>query len=195
MIDTRISGGHDAAVYDARVREILDELGITADYIATRGLPLQREAAHLVSVGADIFGRERQLAPAAATRWVEMQSAAADDGVSVLLVSAFRSVFDQRRVFVRKINDGRPLDEILRFSAPPGYSEHHNGCAVDIATPGSRPLTEAFERTAAFAWLRDEASRFGFFLSYPPGNRYGFAYEPWHWALADDLRHTIVSQP
>ena len=68
------------------------------------------------------------------------------------------------------------------MNAAPGYSEHHTGCAVDIATPGSRPLTEEFEDSQAFRWLTDNAGKFGFSMSYPRNNPAGFIYEPWHWA-------------
>jgi D-alanyl-D-alanine carboxypeptidase len=168
------------------LERLLDELGITVSYIESRGLPLHVEATELVSIGLDIFGRERHLAPAAATQWADMQLAAAGDGVGLLLVSAFRSVSDQRRIFVRKINAGVSLDEILSVNAPPGYSEHHSGRAVDLATPGSRPLTDDFDVTDAFAWLTSHAVRFGFAMTYPRGNRYGFVYEPWHWCWQND---------
>ena len=46
---------------------------------------------------------------------------------------------------------------------------------------GRTPLDEAFESTAAYAWLAKHARRFGFSLSYPRGNPEGFLYEPWHW--------------
>jgi len=73
----------------------------------------------------------------------------------------------------------------LKVNTPPGYSEHHTGRAVDLATPGCPPLTEEFETTAAFAWLVRHAHRFGFTMRYPRGNRFGIAYEPWHWAVQE----------
>ena len=69
--------------------------------------------------------------------------------------------------------------------AAPGHSEHHTGRAVDIATPGSRPLTEEFEDTDAFRWLTSRAVEFGFSLTYPRDNPWGIAYEPWHWSLKE----------
>ncbi len=103
--------------------------------------------------------------------------------IELLLVSAFRSVDYQRSIFDRKLAQGVPLDDILRVNAAPGYSEHHTGRAVDIATRGCPPLTEAFETTDAFEWLTRNAGRFGFEMSYPRDNPYGIAYEPWHWAM------------
>ncbi len=54
---------------------------------------------------------------------------------------------------------------------------------MDIATPGSRPLTEEFEETPAFKWLTENAETFGFSMTYPRDNPYGVIYEPWHWSL------------
>jgi len=146
-------------------------------------MPLHPEAEDLASVGIDIFGRERQLTPQAAARWTELQAAAHGDDVTLQLVSAFRSLEYQRQVLERKIAAGVSLEEILKVNAPPGYSEHHTGRAVDLTTPGSSPLSEEFETTAAFDWLVRNGRRFGFTMTYPRENPFGFVYEPWHWAI------------
>ena len=73
-----------------------------------------------------------------------------------------------------KLARGQSIDEILSVSAPPGYSEHHSGRAVDVTTDGVRPLELEFEGTAAFTWLSRHAGRFGFSLSYPRQNPYGY---------------------
>jgi zinc D-Ala-D-Ala carboxypeptidase len=170
--------------YEARVARILADLGIPSSYATDTHMPLQVEAEDedLVSVGKDIYGRERQLARDAADRWADLQAAAGTEGVTLLLVSAFRSLDHQRQIFQRKLESGEPLEQILRVNAAPGYSEHHTGRAVDLTTPGCAPLSEAFETTAAFAWLLRHGRRFGFAMTYPRQNRYGIAYEPWHWA-------------
>ena len=69
------------------------------------------------------------------------------------------------------------------MSAPPGYSEHSTGFALDLGdaeTPQAN-LQEDFEATPAFYWLQSNAHRFHFQLSFPRGNRQGVSYEPWHW--------------
>jgi len=172
--------------YDARAAQVLTELGIPASYAADRQMRSYAEAADLVSVGVDIYGRDRQLTPHAAGLWAGLRAAAHQDGVVVLLVSAFRSLEYQRQIFERKIRAGESLEDILKVNTPPGYSEHHTGRAVDLATPGCPPLTEEFETTAAFAWLVRHAHRFGFAMTYPRGNRSGIAYEPWHWAVQEE---------
>jgi D-alanyl-D-alanine carboxypeptidase len=167
----------------ARVARSLAEIGIPATYGEDRQMPLHAEATDLVSVGVDIHGRERQLTPQAAARWTELQAASHRDGVTLLLVSAFRSLEYQRQVFERKIAAGQSLEQILKVNAAPGYSEHHTGRAVDLTTPGCSPLSEEFETTAAFDWLVRHAHRFGFAMTYPRENPFGVAYEPWHWAI------------
>ena len=169
--------------YEQRIDQHLRELGIRPSYGMDRGLPLCVEPPEVVLIGLDIFGRARHLEPQAARRWAAMLEAAKLDGVELLLVSAFRSVDYQRAIFDRKLAQGATLDEILHVNAAPGYSEHHAGRAVDIATRGCPPLTEAFDTTEAFAWLRENAVRFDFEMSYPRDNPYGMVYEPWHWAM------------
>jgi zinc D-Ala-D-Ala carboxypeptidase len=169
--------------YETRVAQSLAKLGIPTTYGADRNMPLHAEAKDLVSVGTDIYGRDRQLTPDAAVRWAELQAAARRDEVTLLLVSAFRSLEYQRLIFERKIAAGQPLESILKVNAPPGYSEHHTGRAVDLTTPGCVPLSEEFEMTAAFAWLSRNGHRFGFAMTYPRENPFGIAYEPWHWAV------------
>jgi D-alanyl-D-alanine carboxypeptidase len=127
----------------------------------------------------------QRLTPEAARQWAAMQAAAAADGITLLIVSGYRSIDYQARLIRKKLNAGQSLSEILEVNAAPGHSEHHTGRAIDIASPGSRPLTEEFERSEAFAWLGEHAGGFGFVMSYPRGNPAGFIYEPWHWALKD----------
>ncbi|MDJ0712430.1 MAG: D-alanyl-D-alanine carboxypeptidase family protein [Woeseiaceae bacterium] len=164
------------------LRELHTELGIPADYGQDASKPVYEEAAELVDVGPNLVGRMQRLTPQAAEKWTEMQVAAEADGVALLLVSGFRSIDYQARLIRKKINSGQTVSEILAVNAAPGYSEHHTGRAVDIATPGSRPLTEEFEDSAAFRWLQEHAGSYGFSMSYPRNNAAGFIYEPWHWA-------------
>ena len=165
------------------LRELHSELGIPADYAAITGLPAFEEASVLAEAGPNLIGRQVELLPVALESWRAMAAAAADDGISLLLVSGFRSYEYQARLIRKKLNDGQSIEAILRVNAAPGFSEHHTGRAIDIASPGSRPLTEEFEDSQGFAWLCRKAGEYGFRLSYPRDNPYGLAYEPWHWAF------------
>ncbi len=69
------------------------------------------------------------------------------------------------------------------YSALPGQSEHHTGLAIDFtASAVGLTLTEAFAYTQAYAWLSQNAYRFGFILRYPEAKESvtGYCYEPWH---------------
>ena len=164
------------------LRELHQELGIPENYGQDGRKPVFEEATEVLEVGPNLVGRMQSLEPQTATRWAAMVRAAAAGGVQLMIVSGYRSIDYQARLIRKKINAGQQLSDILTVSAAPGYSEHHTGRAVDIATPGSRPLTEEFEDSAAFRWLNENAADFGFSMSYPRDNHYGFIYEPWHWA-------------
>jgi D-alanyl-D-alanine carboxypeptidase len=166
--------------YEKQVAEILRELGIGE--IHGKRQPFH-EATELVSMGRDIYEREQKLAPNAAASWHKMKTAAERDGITLLIVSAFRSVAYQRQIIERKLVAGQKIEQILRVSAAPGYSEHHTGRAIDITTYGCKPLTEEFEQTLAFTWLVRCAKDFDFTMTYPRNNKFGVIYEPWHWTF------------
>jgi D-alanyl-D-alanine carboxypeptidase len=120
----------------------------------------------------------------AARAFRAMQQAAAADGVDLRLLSAFRSLALQKQLFF-DVKADRNQDALTRarVSAPPGFSEHSTGYAVDLGD-GRLPATHLspdFEQSPAFRWLRANANRFHFTLSFPRGNAQGVSYEPWHW--------------
>ncbi|MDJ0918594.1 MAG: M15 family metallopeptidase [Woeseiaceae bacterium] len=165
--------------------ELHKELGIPEDFAHPGSAPLFEEASELVEVGPNLVGRMQRLAPAAAGQWLSMVDAAAGHNVALMIVSGFRGYEYQAGLIRRKLDSGQVIEDILCVNAAPGYSEHHTGRAVDVATPGSRPLTEEFEDTDAFRWLSQHAETYGFSMSYPRDNPHGFIYEPWHWAFRD----------
>jgi D-alanyl-D-alanine carboxypeptidase len=178
------------AAYEERVQKALRDFGIPLDLVRRRRLELCEEAPSLVVAEVDGRGREQRLSPTAAEAWTAMKAAAARAGIALYLISAYRSFDRQCEIVREKLAAGLSIQEILGASAPPGYSEHHTGRAIDIgADPGDK-LEEAFERSEAYAWLLANAGRYGFHLSYPRGNRHGYRYEPWHWLHrgADDAR-------
>ncbi|ERN41654.1 D-alanyl-D-alanine carboxypeptidase [Rubidibacter lacunae KORDI 51-2] len=146
----------------------------------------EAQASDLVALTAD--GRIRLHAIAAAD-FIEMQAAARADGILLEPLSGFRTLSEQDYLFfgIAAQRSQNPSDR-ANVSAPPGYSEHHTGYAVDIGD-GRVPAThveETFEDTAAFDWLQANASRFHFELSFPRNNSQGISYEPWHWRYVGD---------
>jgi len=159
----------------------LEALGIPVWLIAARGLQSFAEAENLelAEVGTD--GREHFLISEAAVAWRRMKRDAHREGIVLSIVSAFRSVERQIEIVRRKLKTGEPIEQILRVSAPPGFSEHHSGRAIDLTTPLVQTLDIGFAESEAFHWLMRHADGFGFFLSYPENNAHGYSFEPWHW--------------
>ena len=114
----------------------------------------------------------------------EMQFLAAEKGISLQLLSGYRSIDLQRDIFYEnKSIRNQTAIERSRDSAPPGYSEHSTGYAIDVGD-GNYPNTHfevEFEQTPAFKFMKRFASKYHFVLSFPPNNKQGVTYEPWHW--------------
>lgn len=119
----------------------------------------------------------------------KMLDDALDDGVKIWVVSAYRSFNEQaglKGAYTATYGSGANT-----FSADQGYSEHQLGTTLDFTTEGINGGLDGFDKTPAYTWLQKNASKYGFTLSYPKGNKY-YVYEPWHWRfvgknLANDL--------
>ncbi|BAZ46538.1 peptidase M15B and M15C, D,D-carboxypeptidase VanY/endolysin [Chondrocystis sp. NIES-4102] len=134
-----------------------------------------------------------KMRPAAAEKFLEMQAAARAEGIMINPISAFRTIESQEQLFFKvkeqKVQNATKRAEV---SAPPGYSEHHTGYAIDIGD-GNAPATNLetdFAKTPVFAWLEKNAPKYSFELSFPLNNEQGVSYEPWHWRFVGD-RHSL----
>ncbi|MEL7038348.1 MAG: M15 family metallopeptidase [Cyanobacteria bacterium J06592_8] len=147
----------------------------------------EAEANELKSVTADGGIRLRS---AAAQSYLEMADAARRRGIRLAALSGFRTVEDQEYLFFEvKAQRGQNASKRAQVSAPPGYSEHHTGYAIDIGDADfpSRHLKVSFEETKAFQWLEENAAFYSFELSFPKDNPQGVSYEPWHWRYVGDV--------
>ena len=123
--------------------------------------------------------------------FLEMQKAAAADGVTVWMQSGYRSVKYQTSLYERKTkyyldkgyDNATAKEKAAAVVNPPGYSEHNCGLAADLNSPEHTGLDEGFEKTAAFRWLCEHAGDYGFILRYPKDaeDKTEIIYEPWHW--------------
>jgi len=114
---------------------------------------------------------------------LNMREEAKKEGIYLVFLSGFRSIKLQNDIFYSlKSLRNQEAVERARVSAPPGYSEHSTGFAVDIgdATQRETDFETEFENTEAFRWLIKNAAKFHFKLSFNKNNRY-IDYEPWHW--------------
>ncbi|MGB5634246.1 MAG: M15 family metallopeptidase [Waterburya sp.] len=140
----------------------------------------------LIAITAD---GNLKMRSSAAHKFQQMQAAAKAEGIILAPISAFRDDQAQEQLFF-SVKEQRGQDAVKRaeVSAPPGYSEHHTGYAIDIGD-GNAPATNLetdFADTAAFRWLEQNALKYSFELSFPPNNKQGVSYEPWHWRFVGD---------
>jgi zinc D-Ala-D-Ala carboxypeptidase len=114
---------------------------------------------------------------------------AAEDGIDLKVVSAYRSFDEQddlKGQYTQLYGSGANT-----FSADQGYSEHQLGTTLDLTTPTIGGAYTSFATTEAFAWLRANAYKYGFILSYPENNTF-YVYEPWHWRfVGEDLARDL----
>ena len=124
--------------------------------------------------------------PVTADAWQDLREAAASAGHPIEVTSAYRSIADQKLVFMSRFSgtSDAAIDAGLAHSAPPGASRHHTGYAIDIKESGS--THGGFGSSKAFAWLAADnyhnAKTFGFIPSYPPdATNQGPDPEPWEY--------------
>jgi zinc D-Ala-D-Ala carboxypeptidase len=136
------------------------------------------------------IGGGYRLRKTAASKFQAMVSAARSGGINITTISAFRSVEDQKRLFFGVgAERGQQPTKRAEVSAPPKYSEHHTGYAIDVgdgASPATN-LNQNFETTRAYKWLKANAARYSFEVSFPKDNVQKVSYEPWHWRFVGDI--------
>ena len=101
------------------------------------------------------YRQGKPMRPDVALAFDRMATAAAADGVNLIVVSGFRSNAEQARLFA-----GHPDP---KWVAPPGQSLHRLGTELDLGPNG------------AYGWLARNAGRFHFVQRY--------SWEPWHYGF------------
>lgn len=122
---------------------------------------------------------------------LDMLSDAKADGIHIKVQSAYRSTSYQQMLYDMSIERYMEKDmtreeataATAKELALPGTSEHNAGLAVDLNSRDAWELTESFENTEEFKWLKENSYKYGFILRYPKDkvNITGIIYEPWHY--------------
>ncbi len=143
--------------------------------------------------------------------FILMQKAASEAGLSIEVVSAYRSFERQKQIYEGKYKRFTktglaPLDaikKIIEYSTIPGTSRHHWGTDIDIIDSNGTPRptsvlqAEHFHGQGPFCklkeWLTNNAANFGFYEVYTDNaQRKGFKYEPWHFSYAPVSKQLLV---
>ena len=138
-------------------------------------------------------GSELYILAEAYPAMMEMFEQARLDGIDLKVESAYRSMNYQSRIFVRMLNEGRNFDDIVRYVAPPGYSQHMLGTAMDFF-----PSNWEFAETEQYRWLQENGGKFGFEESYSKNNLYHMPWEAWHWnyiGVPDNVDEMVAEGP
>ncbi len=143
------------------------------------------------------YEREEYLHYEAAAAFEQMKAAAAADFIKIQAISGFRTVARQADLFKAQVGKLGSEAAAAKLSAPPGYSEHHTGYAVDIGdvTLPDTDITYNFQNTPAYNWLLANAYLYGFEQSFPENNQQGVSFEPWHWRyIGSDNAASVFAQ-
>lgn len=117
-----------------------------------------------------------KIRPEAYSALNEMAQAALNDGIRLLVSSAYRSYSYQENLFNYWVSvDG--LEEAERGSSRPGTSQHQLGTAVDFGS-----ISDDFDKTQMGQWIYKNAADYGWSLSFPKGYEdvTGYRWECWH---------------
>lgn len=148
--------------------------------------PIEYTPSDLVSVSEAGFGGDFQIRQTVIDDLKQMREAAQNEGLTLTVISSFRSYEKQTETFNYWVEQEKKLGlsqeeaevNANNYSAKPGYSEHQLGTAIDF-----NEITDNFQYTPVGIWLRNNAYKYGFVLSFPEGKEEitGYKFEPWHY--------------
>ena len=134
----------------------------------------------------------------------EMIQAAKEDGVELMLCSAYRSIEKQQQLFDRSqqaymaqgMSEEEAYAKTATETAIPGTSEHQTGLAADIVPPTYQMLDAGFADTPAGQWLSEHATEYGFVLRYPQDKQEvtGIIYESWHYRFVGKTHAKLMKE-
>ncbi|GEM_PF-1993254 len=129
-------------------------------------------------------------------RFLSMQSAAKQDGISLAIVSDYRNFNQQEGIWNNKVKSGslssseeQKVANAAQYTAPPGISRHHWGTEFDIAAAANDPLipndylVDGRTNFKVYGWLSEHAKDYSFCQPYLNNGANGLVKaEPWHWS-------------
>jgi soluble lytic murein transglycosylase-like protein len=113
------------------------------------------------------YRQGKPMRPDVAQAFDRMAAAARDDGIALVITSAFRTDAQQAVLFARNPDP--------KWVAPPGESLHRNATELDLGP------------SSAYAWLAANAQRFHFTQRY--------SWEPWHFGFVLNPRSSPRTKP
>jgi len=128
------------------------------------------------------YAANRKAEETAFLAFKEFQKYALAQGYDIEIESGYRAKEYQEKVF-NECALKKGLEHAQKYVAPPGYSEHQTGLALDICLKvNGKFIIENYLPEDFNKFLKDNAKNYGFILRYPKGKEIitGYNYEPWH---------------
>lgn len=110
--------------------------------------------------------------------WEQLYAAAKADGITINVVSSFRTQAYQEQLFTSYLS----IDpDAASYSAAPRTSEHELGLTLDISYDAF--LHDDLQTSALGKWMAENSYRYGWIVRYPQGKEdiTQYIYEPWHY--------------
>ena len=144
--------------------------------------------------------------------FIKMRSEAAKSGLNLRIVSATRTFNEQKRLWEDKWNARMPVNtdtgeylpkplskqdfltkdqralRILEFTAMPSASRHHWGTDLDFNDVNPSYWT-TMRGQREYAWILENAPKFGFCQVYSANRLSGYKEEKWHWSYLPIARN------
>ncbi|MDQ2650122.1 MAG: M15 family metallopeptidase [Actinomycetota bacterium] len=110
-----------------------------------------------------------------------MREEAASNGTPISIIAAYRSYPTQVDLFERRVDELGASEAGSRV-ARPGHSEHQLGTTIDVTSEGLTDVDQSWGASPTGQWVRSNAHKYGFILSYPADAQTAtcYDYEPWH---------------
>ena len=164
-------------------------------------------APELASVGSNSRNGQQFMDERVADAMLQMVAAAKQDGVDLVVRSAYRSTQEQASLFNsmkqsylnQGLSEEQALAETKKWRNVPGTSEHETGLCADIvgAADLNADLVPGLSEREWAKWRKEHAADYGFILRYPEDKTgvTGTSFEPWHYRYVgvEDARK-IMSQ-
>lgn len=127
------------------------------------------------------YGSNHKIRKIVYDAFIDMWNAAYNENIYFIINSSYRTFEQQQNTYdFYKDNYGTTYADSI--AARPGYSEHQTGLALDIFSK-NYASADSFKNSTDYAWLQNNAYKYGFIERYPEGkeNITGFNAEAWHW--------------
>lgn len=160
--------------YNIKIDNVLNELKINKDYKNKNKIYKLDQNSELISIGKSVYKENILLEKNAANSFFKMRDDAKKNNIDLTFVSGYRTFDKQKKIFLDRLKKNS-FDVVIKTVKVPGFSQHHTGRAIDFISN-----LKNFEYSKQFKWLKQNANKYGFYLSYGKNNK-NMYYEPWHW--------------